>query len=74
VEPLAALTAPERTAAQRQSLLHLVAYGPWSDAAILTRVDEPNLQERSFAAGRWWLRELLFGLGNEPPEELRPGR
>ena len=28
VEPLAAVTAPERTAAQRQSLLHLVAPAP----------------------------------------------
>ena len=27
-----------------------------------------NLQERSFAMGRWWLRERLFGLGTEPPE------
>jgi SRSO17 transposase len=38
VEPLAAVTAPERTAAQHQSLLHLVAQAPWSDAAILSRV------------------------------------
>lgn len=37
-------------------------------------LDEPNLQERSFALGRWWLRELLFGLGDAPPEQLRPGR
>ena len=35
VEPLAAVTAPERTAAQHQSLLHVVAHAPWSDAAIL---------------------------------------
>ena len=28
VEPLAAVTAPERTAAQHQSLLHLVALAP----------------------------------------------
>ena len=38
VEPLAAVTAPERTAAQHQSLLHLVAQVPWSDQAVLTRV------------------------------------
>lgn len=38
VEPLAAVTAPQRTAAQHQSLLHLVAQAPWSDAAILSRV------------------------------------
>jgi SRSO17 transposase len=38
VEPLAAVTAPERTAAQHQSLLHLVAQAPWSDQAVLARV------------------------------------
>jgi putative peptide zinc metalloprotease protein len=27
-----------------------------------------NLQERSFALTRHWLRELLFGLGDPPPE------
>ena len=40
VEPLAAVTAPERTAAQHQSLLHLVAQARWSDEAILRRVRE----------------------------------
>ena len=40
VEPLAAVTAPERAAAQHQSLLHLVAQAPWSDQAMLTRVRE----------------------------------
>lgn len=30
----------------------------------------PNLQARSFAFGRWKLRELLFGLGDRPPEDL----
>ncbi len=28
----------------------------------------PNLQPRSFALGRWWLRERLFDLGEAPPE------
>ena len=28
----------------------------------------PNLHNRSFAIGRWWLREWLFGLGAPPPE------
>ncbi|MEO1550171.1 MAG: HlyD family efflux transporter periplasmic adaptor subunit [Pseudomonadota bacterium] len=32
-----------------------------------------NLQGRSFAMARWWLRELLFGLGDPVPEVL-PGR
>ena len=43
VEPLAAVTAPQRTAAQHQSLLHLVAQAPWSDQAALTRVRERGL-------------------------------
>ncbi len=38
VEPLAAMTAPDRTAAQHQSLLHFVAQAPWSDQAMLRRV------------------------------------
>src|ERR1700722_1823385 len=40
VEPLAAVTAPERTAAQHQSLLHVVANASWSDQAVLSRVRE----------------------------------
>ena len=39
-EPLAAVTAPQRTAAQHQVLLHVVAQAPWSDQAVLTRVRE----------------------------------
>jgi SRSO17 transposase len=38
VEPMAAMTAPERAAAQHQSLLHFVGEGRWSDAAVLTKV------------------------------------
>ncbi len=34
VEPMAAVTAPTRTAAQHQSLLHFVGQGDWSDAAV----------------------------------------
>jgi SRSO17 transposase len=40
VEPLAAVTAPERISVQHQSLLHLVAQAPWSDQAVLNRVRE----------------------------------
>lgn len=32
-----------------------------------------NLHERSFALGRWWLRERLFGFGDAPPEPLPQG-
>ncbi|MEM1318445.1 MAG: biotin/lipoyl-binding protein, partial [Pseudomonadota bacterium] len=31
-----------------------------------------NLQNRSFEMARWRLREILFGLGAEPPEPLTP--
>jgi SRSO17 transposase len=43
VEPLAAVTAPERTAAQHRSQLHLVAQAPWSDQAVLSCVREHEL-------------------------------
>ena len=38
VEPMAAMTAPERTAAQHQSLLHFVGQGEWSDDAVMAKV------------------------------------
>lgn len=34
----------------------------------------PNLHQRSFAFGRWRLRELLFGLGDPPPEQATATR
>ena len=34
----------------------------------------PNLHERAFALGRWWLRERLFGLGEPVPEVQPAGR
>src|SRR5215813_985731 len=40
VEPMAAITAPERTAAQHQSLLHFVGEGAWSDDEVLGKVRE----------------------------------
>jgi SRSO17 transposase len=40
VEPMAALTAPGRTAAQHQSLLHFIGQGEWSDGAVLAKVRE----------------------------------
>jgi len=40
VEPMAAMTAPERTAAQHQSLLHFVAEGNWCDERVLAKVRE----------------------------------
>src|ERR1700692_3951782 len=38
VEPMAAVTAPSRVAAQHQSLLHFVAEAPWSDEQVLAKV------------------------------------
>jgi len=35
-------------------------------------LDVPNLQDRGFALARWWLREMLFALGDRPPEVLPP--
>src|SRR4030081_2861917 len=40
VEPMAAGTAPDRAAAQRQSLLHFVGQSPWSDEGVLAKVGE----------------------------------
>jgi SRSO17 transposase len=45
VEPLAAVTAPARVAAQHQSLLHFVGEGHWSDELVLTKVREMVLPE-----------------------------
>ena len=49
VEPMAAITAPRRVAAQHQSLLHFVGQSPWSDEKVLNRVREkvlPALEHR----------------------------
>jgi SRSO17 transposase len=40
VEPMAAVTAPARTAAQHQSLLHFVGQASWSDEKVLAQVWE----------------------------------
>ena len=49
VEPMAAVTAPARVAAQHQSLLHFVGEGRWSDERVLAKVREmvlPEMQRR----------------------------
>ena len=43
VEPMAAVTAPGRTAAQHQSLLHFVGQASWSDDHVLAKVCETVL-------------------------------
>src|SRR5580765_5110141 len=45
VEPMAAVTAPRRTAAQHQSLLHFVGEGKWWDERVLAKVRELVLPE-----------------------------
>src|SRR5713226_1369925 len=45
VEPMAAITAPGRTAAQHQSLLHFVGQAAWSDDAVLTKVRQMVLPQ-----------------------------
>ena len=55
VEPMAALTAPARVAAQHQSLLHFVGEGRWSDDKVLAKVREfvlPQI-ERHGAIAAW---------------------
>jgi putative peptide zinc metalloprotease protein len=37
-------------------------------------LETPNLHARAFALARWWMRETLLGLGDEPPEELPASR
>ena len=52
VEPMAAMTAPARVAAQHQSLLHFVGQAPWSDAAVLTKVRPGPACDRGYWAHR----------------------
>src|SRR6266700_1182139 len=59
VEPMAAVTAPARVAAQHQSLLHFVGEGRWSDERVLAKVREMVLPEMewhgSISAWRCWM-------------------
>jgi SRSO17 transposase len=62
VEPIAAVTAPERTAAQHQSLLHFVGQGGWSDEAVLAKVREMVLPaiERQGPIEAWIIDDTGF--------------
>src|SRR6202047_906229 len=62
VEPMAAVTAPERTAAQHQSLLHFVGEGKWSDAKVLAKVRELVLPEieRHGPVEAWIIDDTVF--------------
>jgi SRSO17 transposase len=62
VEPMAAVTAPERTAAQHQSLLHFVGQGGWSDEKVLAKVREMVLPriERHGPIEAWIIDDTGF--------------
>src|SRR5262245_28763476 len=62
VEPMAAVTAPSRTAAQHQSLLHFVGEGNWSDQRVLAKVREMVLPaiERQGPIEAWIIDDTGF--------------
>jgi SRSO17 transposase len=62
VEPMAAITAPHRTAAQHQSLLHFVSQGGWSDAAVLAKILPP----RRRGLANWCCRRSSVGERSRP--------
>jgi SRSO17 transposase len=62
VEPMAAKTAPARTAAQHQSLLHFVGVATWSDEKVLSKVREMVLpsMERQEPIQAWIIDDTGF--------------
>ena len=62
VEPMAAVTAPARVAAQHQSLLHFVGKAPWSDEKVLAKVREMVLPaiERHGPIEAWIIDDTGF--------------
>jgi SRSO17 transposase len=62
VEPMAAVTAPSRVAAQHQSLLHFVGEASWSDEAVLAKVREQVLPaiERHGPIEAWIIDDTGF--------------
>ena len=62
VEPIAAVTAPSRVAAQHQSLLHFVGQSAWSDEAVLAQVRALTLPalERSGPVQAWIIDDTGF--------------
>ena len=62
VEPIAAITAPDRVAAQHQSLLHFLANAPWSDEAVLAKTRDivlPSI-ERAAAIEAWIIDDTSY--------------
>jgi len=68
VEPMAAITAPGRTSAQHQSLLHFIGNAGWSDEKVLAKVREMVLPEieRHGPIEAWIIRDAKLdnGLGS----------
>ena len=62
VEPMAAATAPGRTSAQHQSLLHFVGQGAWSDELVLCKAREMVLpeMERHGPIEAWIIDDTAF--------------
>src|SRR5881392_4480569 len=62
VEPMAARTAPARTAAQHQSLLHFVGVATWSDEKVLAKVREMVLPaiEKDGPIEAWIIDDTSF--------------
>lgn len=62
VEPMAAVVAPSRVAAEHQSLLHLVGQGAWSDEAVLRKVRDLVLpaMERQAPIKAWIVDDTGF--------------
>src|SRR5919197_1302264 len=62
VEPMAAKTAPARTAAQHQSLLHFVGNACWSDEEVLAKVREMVLPaiEKDGPIEAWIIDDTSF--------------
>ena len=62
VEPMAARTAPARTAAQHQSLLHFVGIASWSDEKVLAKVREMVLPaiEKQGPIEAWIIDDTSF--------------
>lgn len=62
VEPMAARTAPARTSAQHQSLLHFVGVATWSDEQVLAKVREMVLPaiEKDGPIEAWIIDDTSF--------------
>ena len=62
VEPMAARTAPARTAAQHQSLLHFIGNACWSDGKVLAKVREMVLPaiEKDGPIEAWIIDDTSF--------------